>query len=151
MGAIKVLARAEVISGLHQGGYVELCAQLEQDQYMVSVPVRQQQMLFLTEKGARLCEAFEREIARSVRDEVVGYTNEHRDEVRRENCIVTDALPQPDGSWKLSLSILGRDSVQFEIDLHMPDSASTYRAQQRWLADADSIYIDLLKRLTEDE
>ena len=126
----------------------ELMAELEQEQYVLAVPVRQQQLLFLTEKGVRLCEAFEREIARSVRDEVIGYTNEERENVRRSNCIVSDAVPQADGSWRLTLSILEKDSVLFEISMHLPDSASTYRAQQSWARDADAIYIDILNRLT---
>ncbi|MBO4847627.1 MAG: DUF4364 family protein [Clostridia bacterium] len=129
----------------------ELLAELIGEQYALAVPARGRQLLFLTEKGARLCEEFEREIARSVRDEVIGYANDERENVRRSNCVVSDAVPQPDGSWVLTLSILEKDSVLFEITLHLPDSGSTYRAQQVWAADADGIYIDMLSRLTKKE
>ena len=129
----------------------ELLAQLEQEKYVLSVPVRQQQLLYITEKGARLTAAFEREIARSVRDEVMGYADEHREAIRLENCVVTDALPRGDGSWSLNLAILENKSAAFEINMLMPDSHSTFVAQQRWLAGADEIYLDLLKRLTQEE
>ena len=126
----------------------ELLAELEQEQYVLAVPVRQQQLLFLTEKGVKLVSAFERELARSVRDEVTGYADEHREAVRMSNCVVSDALPRPDGTWNLTLSLLEKDGVLFEITLRMPDSASTFAAQQRWAKEADSIYLDLLTRLT---
>lgn len=129
----------------------ELLAELEQEQYILAVPVRQQQLLYLTEKGMRLTREFEREIARSVRDEVAGYADEHREELRRKNCVVSDALPQPDGSWRLTLSMLEMNDVRFEISLLMPDSASTFRAQQHWAREADSIYLDLLTRLTSPD
>lgn len=129
----------------------ELLAELEGSMYILTVPVRQQQLLFLTEKGARLVDTFEREIARSSRDEIDGYAEEHREAIRRENCVVTDALPRGDGSWNLDLAILDGNSVAFGINLLMPDSHSTYVAQQRWLADADKIYLELLNRLTGEE
>ena len=37
----------------------ELLAELERDRYLLTAPVRQQQLLFLTEKGAALVKAFE--------------------------------------------------------------------------------------------
>jgi hypothetical protein len=125
----------------------EMLASLEEEKYVLTVPVRQRQLIFLTEKGAELADTFEREIARSVRDEAAGYIDEHREEVRRENCIVTDALPNADGSWRLTMSILEGGGAAFEISLHMPDAASTFRAQQRWLAEADRIYLETLERL----
>ena len=127
----------------------ELLAQLEQEKYVLSVPVRQQQLLYITEKGARLIAAFEREIARSVRDEVMGYADEHRDEIKRENCVVFDAIPQPDGSFRLELSILEKDRAIFEIVLYAPDPAFANRVRENWLRDADSVYLDTLTRLSE--
>ncbi|MCR5808252.1 MAG: DUF4364 family protein [Clostridiales bacterium] len=129
----------------------EMTAELEQEQYLLAVPVRQQQLLFITEKGSELCAAFEREIARSVRDEVIGYADEHRDEVRRSNCIVADARPLADGTWMLTLSMLEKDSVLFEIDLRLPDAHMARLAQRHWMSEADSIYLDLLSRLTAEE
>ena len=128
----------------------ELLAELERDRYLLTAPVRQQQLLFLTEKGAELVKAFEREIAKSSRDEMTGYADENRERIRRENCIVTDALPRGDGSWNLSLAILDNSSAAFEINLLMPDSHSTYTAQQRWLREADKIYLEMLERLCGD-
>ena len=127
----------------------ELLSELEQEQYVLSVPVRQQQLLYITEKGSRLLAAFEREIARSVRDEVTGYADEHREEAKRSNCVVFDAVPQPDGSYRLELSILEKDRVLFEIDLDAPDPASANRVRENWLKDADGVYIDTLKRLNQ--
>lgn len=135
-------------------GYFEMCelvADLERDQYVLAVPARQQQLLFITEKGATLSSAFEREIARSVRDEVKGYADDHRDEIKRSNCIVSDARPLGDGSWMLTLSMLEKDGVLFEIDLRLPDAHSTYLAQRHWMSEADEIYLDLLTRLTAEE
>ena len=128
----------------------ELCGELEQEMYVIAVPARDQHLLYLTERGEELVKTFERELPRSVRDEMTGYADEHREEVRRSNCVYSDALPQADGSWKLSLAILENENVLFEINLHMPDSHSTYIAQRNWYREADSIYIDLLTRLSKN-
>ena len=128
----------------------ELCAQLEQEMYVIAVPARDQHLLYLTERGEELVETFERELPRSVRDEAAGYADEHRGEVRRSNCIYSDAVPQGDGSWKLTLAILEKEKTTFEINLNMPDSHSAFIAQRNWYRDADSIYIDLLTRLSEN-
>lgn len=128
----------------------ELCGELEQEMYVIAVPARDQHLLYLTERGEELVSAFEMELPRSVRDEMAGYADDHRDEIRRSNCIVSDALPQADGSWKLSLAILENENVLFEINLRMPDSHSTYAAQKIWYEQADDIYIDLLKKLSGD-
>ncbi|MBR4659055.1 MAG: DUF4364 family protein [Clostridia bacterium] len=129
----------------------ELCAELEQEMYVVAVPARDQHLLYLTERGGELLDTFERELPRSERDEAAGYADDTRDRVRRDNCIVSDALPQGDGSWKLNLAILENENTLFEINLHMPDSHSAFIAQRQWYKEADDIYIGLLKRLSEEK
>lgn len=127
----------------------ELMAQLEQEQYVVAVPARDQHLLYLTQKGEELVLAFERELPRSVRDEMIGYTDEHREEIRRANCVYCDALPKPDGSWVVKLALLEREGTVFEMDLRVPDAKTANRARENWVGSADSIYIDILTRLTE--
>ena len=126
-----------------------LLDELEQEQFIVSVPVREQQLLYPTEKGIRLVDTFAHEIARSTRDELNGYIEEKREAVRNENCITADTRPQPDGSWRLFLTIIEKDSAVFGLELRLPDAATTERARRAWLKNADEIYLDTLKRLTE--
>lgn len=127
----------------------ELAAELEKEQYMLSVPVKNQQLLYLTEKGVSLTDTFEHEIARSVRDEVKGLADESRDEVRRRNCVTADAAQKPDGSWVMDFSLIEKDSVVFEMTLRFPDAASAAKAERKWLGNADGIYLDVLRELTE--
>lgn len=127
----------------------ELLAELEDEQYMLSVPVKNQQLVYLTEKGVKLVETFEHELKRSVRDEIKGLADESRDEIRRRNCVTADAARKPDGSWVLDLSLIEKDSVIFGMDLRLPDAASAAKAERRWLGNADAIYLEVLRRLTE--
>lgn len=129
----------------------ELMAELEQEMYVIAVPARDQHLLYLTDRGEELVETFERELPRSVRDEIIGYTDEHRDEVRKSNCIAADALPRPDGSWMLDLAILENENTVFEMKLHLPDAKSANAARENWLRDADGIYIDMLTKLTGEK
>lgn len=129
----------------------ELMAQLEQEMYVIAVPSRDQQLLYLTERGEELIAEFELEIPRSQRDEIDGYAEEHRAEVIRENCVYCDSLPRPDGSWLVKLALLERDGVLFGIDLRVPDSRTANLAREKWLREADAIYLDMFTRLTEKE
>lgn len=141
-----------VLSAVDSTDYFTVCglaAELEDEQYMLSVPVRNQQLLFLTEKGVRLCETFEREIARSVRDEVVGLTDEMRESIRRQNCVTADAKPMPDGAWELTFALIEKDSVVFEMTVRLPDAASAQKAERKWLKEADEIYLGIYKGLME--
>lgn len=126
----------------------ELLAQLEAEMYVLAVPARDQHLLYLTERGEELVETFERELPRSVRDEVEGYVDENRESVKRSNCIFCDALPRPDGSWMVDLALLEKDAPLFELKLHVPDSKMANAAREAWLREADSIYLDLFTRLT---
>ncbi len=128
----------------------ELMAQLEQEMYVIAVPSRDQQLLYLTERGEELIAEFEREIPRSQRDEIDGYAEEHRAEVIRENCVYCDSLPRPDGSWLVKLALLERDGVLFGIDLRVPDSRTANLARENWLKDADGIYLQTLMKLTSE-
>lgn len=129
----------------------ELMAQLEQEQYVVAVPARDQHLLYLTQKGEELVLAFERELPRSVRDEMIGYTDEHRDEVRLANNVFCDALPKPDGSWEVQLALLENGATLFEIDLHVPDAKTANRARENWLKNADGIYLETYLKLNGSE
>lgn len=125
----------------------ELMAQLEQELFIVAVPSRDQHLLYLTQKGEELVEAFERELPRSVRDEMVGYTDEHREEIRRANNVFCDALPRPDGSWMVDLALLENGAAVFELKLRVPDSRTANRVRESWLRNADGIYIETFTRL----
>ena len=126
----------------------ELMAQLEQEMYVIAVPSRDQQLLYITERGEELISEFEREIPKSQRDEMDGYAEEHREDVIRSNCVYCDALPRQDGSWLVKLALLERDGVLFEIDLRVPDAASANAAREKWLRETDAIYLDMFTRLT---
>lgn len=142
-----------VFSAVDRTDYFTVCqlaAELEDEQYMLSVPVKNQQLLFLTEKGMRLIETFEHEIARSVRDEVRGLADETREEVRRRNCVTADVRPGPDGSWMMDFSLIEKDSVIFEMRMRFPDAASAQRAERKWLGKADEIYLDIYRSLAEE-
>lgn len=128
----------------------ELIAELEREMYLVAVPARDQHLLYLTERGEELVETFEMELPRSVRDEMIGYADEHRAEVRRSNNIFCDALPRPDGSWFVQLALLENGATLFEMDMLMPDAASANRVRENWLKDADGIYIETLTRLNRE-
>ena len=141
-----------VLSRVDDTDYFTVCglsAELEEEQYMLSVPVKERQLNCLTDKGARLCETFEREIARSVRDEIIGLTDESREAVRRENCVTADARPLPDGAWMLPFSLIENESAVFEMTIRMPDSASAANAERKWLGEADEIYLGLFRKLAE--
>ena len=128
----------------------ELMAQLEEEMYVIAVPARDQHLLYLTERGEELVETFEMELPRSVRDEMIGYANEHRDEIRRANNVFCDALPKADGSWEVQLALLENGATLFEIDLRVPDAKTANRARENWLKDADGIYLGILTRLMEE-
>lgn len=128
-----------------------LLSELEDEQYMLSVPVRGRQLHYITQKGVSLCEAFEVEIARSVRDEIIGIADRDRESIRRMNCVTADAQPRPDGSWELTLSLVEKDSVVFDMKLRMPDAPSAAAAERKWLKDADSVYLGILTQLMEDK
>lgn len=125
----------------------ELAAELEREQYLLTVPSKLSQLMYLTEKGMKLSETFDREIPKSVRDEISGLADERRAEVRRENSVSADAEPRPDGSWDLSLALIEREGVVFEMKLRMPDAASAANAERKWLNEADGIYINVLESL----
>ena len=128
----------------------ELVAELENEMYVIAVPARDQHLLFLTERGEELVETFEMELPRSARDEMIGYADEHREEVRRANNVFCDALPKPDGSWEVQLALLENGTTLFEIDLRVPDAKTANRARENWLKDADGIYLGILTRLMEE-
>ncbi len=129
----------------------ELVAELENEMYVIAVPARDQHLLFLTERGEELVETFEMELPRSARDEMIGYADEHREEVRRANNVFCDALPKADGSWEVQLALLENGTTLFEIDLRVPDSKAANRARENWLKDADGIYLETLTRLNRTE
>ena len=140
------------LSAADGADYFTVCdviAGLEDEQYLLSVPVRGQQLLCITEKGEELSGAFEVEIARSVRDEITGETDRMREEVRRLNSVTADARPLPDGTWELTFSIRDKDSAVFSMTVRMPDAASAARAERKWLREADDMYLDTYKRLIE--
>lgn len=124
-----------------------LLSELEDEQYLLSVPVRGRQLICLTQKGLSICDTFETEIARSVRDELIGVTDEQREEVRRANCVTADAKPLPDGAWEMTFSIIEKDTVLFEMTVRTPDAASAAGAQRKWLNEADEIYPEIYARL----
>ncbi|MBR3381825.1 MAG: DUF4364 family protein [Clostridia bacterium] len=128
----------------------EILAELEKEMYLIAVPARDQHLLYLTERGEELLSTFEMELPRSVRDEMAGYADEHREGIRRSNNIFCDALPRPDGSWQVELALLENGSTLFEIDLHMPDARTANRARENWLRGADSIYLEILTRLSSE-
>jgi hypothetical protein len=132
--------------------YFEACqliAELENEMYLIAVPARDQHLLYLTDRGEELVETFEMELPRSVRDEMIGYADEHRDEVRLANNVFCDALPKPDGSWEVKLALLEREGAVFEMELRVPDAKTANLVRENWVGGADSIYIDVLNRLTE--
>lgn len=129
----------------------ELLAQLEAEMYVLAVPARDQHLLYLTERGEELVETFEREIPRSVRDEVEGYADENRESVKRSNCIFCDALPRPDGSWMVDLALLENGAAVFELKLRVPDSRTANRVRENWLKNADGIYLESYLKLNGSE
>ncbi|MBO4384409.1 MAG: DUF4364 family protein [Clostridia bacterium] len=143
-----------VLSEVDGTDYFKVCglaAELEREQYLLSVPSKLSQLVYLTEKGIKLSETFDKEIPKSVRDEIVGLTDERRAEVRRQNSVSADAEPKPDGSWELELALIEKGGVTFEMKLRMPDAASAAAAERKWLNEADGIYLGILERLNEKE
>lgn len=129
----------------------QLIAELEKEMYLIAVPARDQHLLYLTNRGEELVETFEMELPRSVRDEMIGYADEHREQVRRANNIFCDALPKADGSWEVQLALLENGATLFEIDLRVPDAKTANRARENWLKDTDGIYFETLTRLNRTE
>lgn len=128
-----------------------LAAELEREQYLLSVPSKLSQLVYLTEKGITLSETFDREIPKSVRDEITGLADEKRAQVRRQNSVSADAEPRPDGSWDLSLALIEKEGVVFEMKLRMPDAPSAANAERNWLNGADGIYMNVLESLNGKE
>lgn len=141
-----------VLGAVDPADYFSVCSlagELEEEQYLISVPVKERQLLYLTEKGEKLVSAFGAEIARSVRDEIVGLTDEARESVRRENCITAEAQPRPDGTWELTLALIDGEGELFSMTLRMPDAPSASNARRKWLAEAGNIYAGLFMELAE--
>ena len=129
----------------------ELYNELAAEGYIVSVPVRGQQLISLTEKGAMTCELFSGEIARSVRESVEAFADEKREEYKRRNCVFADAKPLPGGAWDLTLALLDNGGSLFEMKMRMPAAGFAYRAQRYWAENAEALYMELLTRLTKQE
>ncbi len=125
----------------------EQYSRLEEEGFIASVPVRGKQMLFLTAKGDGACALFSKEIPKSIREAISAFAAEHRAGYRRDNYIVAEAVPLPNGGCMATLAILERGEPIFEMRLRMPDYASTYDVMHGWATEAESLYAELLKRL----
>ncbi len=128
----------------------ELYNGLAADGYLVSVPAKGQQLVSLTEKGAAAVDLFSDEIPKSVRESIDAFAEERRDEFKRRNCVVADAVPLPGGAWQLTLALLDNGGSLFEMDLRMPTAAYANRARSYWAENAEKLYMELMTRLTGD-
>lgn len=131
-------------------GFFEMGAQyaaLEEEGFIASVPVRNMQMLFLTAKGVKACDMFDKELPKSLRDAITAFADEKRDEYRRSNYIVADAQPLPGGGCMAVLAILERGEPIFEMRIRMPDYSAAYDIMRRWAMTADDTYSVVLERL----
>lgn len=127
----------------------ELYNELAAEGYIVCVPAKGQQLVSLTEKGSKVCELFADEIARSVRDSVEAFADEKREEYKRANCVVADSVPLPGGAWQLTLALLDNGGELFEMNMRMPAAEYANRARAYWAQNAESLYMELMTRLTE--
>ena len=126
----------------------ELYTELSAEGYIVAVPAKGQQLISLTQKGAVTCDLFSSELAKSTRESIIEYADEKRQDFKKANSLVSDATPLPSGAWDLSLSLLDTEGTLFELRMRMPSADYAYRAQQYWAENSDSLYLELMKKLT---
>ncbi len=128
----------------------EIYTELAAEGYLVSVPAGGRQLVQLTEKGRSTCELFMNELAKSQRDAIDAYAEEHREAFRRSNSVVARLDPLPSGGYEAVLSLLDATGALAEVKLRLPTSEYASRARQNWLDNAESLYRELMLTLTRE-
>lgn len=151
------VSREQLITAMVESGsdnYFKVSAQLlelEQNKYIVSVPVFNRQMIAATSLGEEAISIFDNTLPKSLREALDAYIEAHRKEYHLENTSRIESCVLPDGSVSMKLSLIEKEEALFEIHLKLPSVKYEQIAERNWSGASGEIYLNTIMKLTDEK
>ena len=151
------LSREQLITAMVELGsddYFKVAEQLlmlEQNKYIVSVPVFNRQMIAATSLGEEAVNIFDNTLPKSLRDSIDVYIEAHRKEYHFENTSRVEAEIQPDGSVNMMLALIEGGEAIFELRFKLPNLKYERLAERNWNDVSTELYLNTIMKLTDEK
>lgn len=151
------LSREQLITAMVELGsddYFKVAEQLltlEQNKYIVSVPVFNRQMIAATSLGEEAVSIFDNTLPKSLRESIDAYINAHRKEYHLENTSRVEADVQPDGSVNMMLALIEAGEAIFELRFKLPNLKYERIAERNWNDVSTELYLNTIMKLTDEK
>lgn len=129
----------------------EQLLELEQNKYIVSVPVFNRQMIAATSLGEEAIGIFDNTLPKSLREALDAYIEARREEYHLENTSRVKAVVLPDGSVNMTLALVEAGEVIFEIRLKLPNVKYERIAEHNWDNLSAELYLNTIMKLTDEK
>ena len=151
------LSREQLITAMVELGsddYFKVAEQLltlEQNKYIVAVPVFNRQMMAATSLGEEAVSIFDNTLPKSLRESIDAYIESHRKEYHLENTSRVESEVQPDGSVNMMLALIEAGEAIFELRFKLPNLKYERIAERNWNDVSAELYLNTIMKLTDEK